>query len=108
MMTFLFLISSSLGSLETTLLKITSAYSSIANGGYMIKPRLIDVIYDNAGKIIFKGDKRSCQDCSFETNEQLTQTFIENLPFPDINHDNEIFYSKRVCISDDFISNGCH
>ena len=92
---FPFLISSSLGSLETTLLKITSAYSSIANGGYMIKPRLIDVIYDNAGKIIFKGDKRSCQDCSFETNEQLTQTFIENLPFPDINHDNEIFYSKE-------------
>ena len=34
-------------------------------------------------------------DCSFETNEQLTQTFIEKLPFPDINHDNEIFYSKE-------------
>ena len=31
---FSFLISSSLGSLESSLLKITSAYSSIANGGF--------------------------------------------------------------------------
>ena len=53
---FPFLISSSLGSLESSLLKITSAYSSIANGGFLISPRLIDVIYDNYGKIIFKGD----------------------------------------------------
>ena len=33
---FPFLISSSLGSLESSLLKITSAYSSIANGGFLI------------------------------------------------------------------------
>ena len=63
---FPFLISSSLGSLESSLMKITSAYSSIANSGFIISPRLIDVIYDNSGKIIFKGDKRKCVNCSFE------------------------------------------
>ena len=55
---FPYLISSSLGSLESSLIKITSAYSSIANGGYKVKSRIIDVIYDNAGKTIYKGDEK--------------------------------------------------
>ena len=81
---FPFLISSSLGSLESSLLKITSAYSSIANGGFLISPRLIDVIYDNYGKIIFKGDKRKCLNCSFENDENLTSSSIFELPKPEI------------------------
>ena len=58
---FPLLISSSLGSLESTLLKITAGYASIANGGYRVDPRMIDVIYDKKGKIIFNGDTRKCQ-----------------------------------------------
>ena len=81
---FPFLISSSLGSLESSLLKITSAYSSIANGGFLISPRLIDVIYDNNGKIIFKGDKRKCLNCSFENDGNLTSSSIFELPKPEI------------------------
>ena len=81
---FPFLISSSLGSLESSLLKITSAYSSIANGGFLISPRLIDVIYDNYGKIIFKGDKRKCLNCSFENDGNLTSSSIFELPKPEI------------------------
>ena len=44
------LLSVSLGSAETTLLNITSAYASFANGGKKIKPSLIDRIQDRRGK----------------------------------------------------------
>ena len=92
---FPFLISSSLGSLESSLIKITSAYSSIANGGFRFKPRLIDVIYDNAGKIIYKGDKRNCINCKFESNEQYTQSYLNNIPFPEIRHNSERIFSEE-------------
>ena len=44
------LLSLSLGSAETTLLSLTSAYSSFVNGGKLIKPILIDRIQDGEGK----------------------------------------------------------
>ena len=92
---FPFLISSSLGSLESSLLKITSAYSSIANGGFLISPRLIDVIYDNYGKIIFKGDKRKCLNCSFENDDNLTSSSIFELPKPEIKPETSRVFSEE-------------
>ena len=53
----------SLGSAETTLLKITSAYSSFVNGGKLVNPILIDRIQDSEGKTIFNNEKRYCVDC---------------------------------------------
>ncbi len=47
------LLSVSLGSAETTLLSITSAYSSFVNGGYKVNPILINRIQDRRGKTIF-------------------------------------------------------
>ena len=44
------LLSISLGSAETTLLKLTSAYCSFVNGGKLIKPIMIDRIQDSEGK----------------------------------------------------------
>ena len=93
---FPFLISSSLGSLESSLLKITSAYSSIANGGFLISPRLIDVIYDNSGNIIFKGDKRKCLNCSFENNDNLTSSSIFELPKPEIRPGSSRVFSEET------------
>ena len=92
---FPFLISSSLGSLESSLMKITSAYSSIANGGFIVSPRIIDVIYDNSGKIIFKGDKRKCVNCSFENDDNLTSSFIFELPKPEIKHTTKRIFSEE-------------
>ena len=66
---FPLLISSSLGSLESSLLKITAGYASIVNGGYKVEPRMIDVIYDKSGKIIFNGDKRKCIKCNIKTDD---------------------------------------
>ena len=41
------LLSISLGSAETTLLKLSSAYCSFVNGGKLVKPILIDRIQDS-------------------------------------------------------------
>ena len=66
------LMSVSLGSAETTLLKITSAYCSFANGGKLVTPILIDRIQDSEGKTIFNNEKRLCINCdqiSYEGNQ---------------------------------------
>ncbi len=57
------LMSVSLGSAETTLLKITSAYCSFINGGKLVNPILIDRIQDSEGKTIFNNEKRYCENC---------------------------------------------
>ena len=57
------LLSISLGSAETTLLKLTSAYCSFVNGGKIIKPKLIDRIQDSEGNTIFKTEERYCENC---------------------------------------------
>ena len=57
------LISISLGSAETTLLKLTSAYCSFVNGGKLINPIMIDRIQDSEGNTIFNNEKRKCENC---------------------------------------------
>ena len=63
------LLSISLGSNETTLLKLTSAYSAFINGGKLVKPILIDRIQDSEGNTVVNNEKRSCVDC-----EQISYT----------------------------------
>ena len=57
------LLSISLGSAETTLLKLTSAYCSFVNGGKLVKPILIDRIQDSEGNTIFNNETRKCNNC---------------------------------------------
>ncbi len=57
------LLSISLGSAETTLLKLTSAYSTFLNGGKLVNPILIDRIQDSEGKTIYNNDKIKCVNC---------------------------------------------
>ncbi len=66
------LLSISLGSAETTLLRLTSAYSVFVNGGKLVEPILIDRIQDSEGNTIFNNDKRKCINCdqiSYLTND---------------------------------------
>ena len=58
------LLSISLGSEETTLIKLTSAYCSFVNGGKKIEPILIDRIQDSEGNTIFNSEKRLCKKCN--------------------------------------------
>ncbi|UDF29865.1 UNVERIFIED_ORG: penicillin-binding protein 1A [Roseateles sp. XES5] len=54
----------SLGSGETTVLRMVSAYAVLANGGKQIKPSLIDRIQDRYGKTIFRHEERTCENCN--------------------------------------------
>ena len=57
------LLSISLGSAETTLINLTSAYSAFVNGGKLVEPILIDRIQDSEGNTIFNNNLRQCIDC---------------------------------------------
>ena len=57
------LLSISLGSAETTLLSLTSAYCTFVNGGKLIKPILIDRIQDGEGNTIINNENRKCVNC---------------------------------------------
>jgi penicillin-binding protein 1A len=53
-----------LGSGETTPLRLTAAYAMLVNGGRRIAPTVIDRVQDRNGKTIFRADERPCDGCS--------------------------------------------
>jgi len=60
-------LSMALGAGETTLMKMTTAYSIFANGGKKVQATLIDRVQDRYGRTIFRFDKRDCSFCRQET-----------------------------------------
>lgn len=56
-------LSMALGAGETTLLKLTNAYSMLVNGGKRIIPTFIDRIQNRNGQTVFRHDERNCVDC---------------------------------------------
>ena len=76
------LLSISLGSAETTLLKLASAYSSFINGGKLVEPVLIDRVQDSEGNTIVNNKQRSCLNCdqiSFMSNQypEIKDNYIQ-------------------------------
>ncbi|MGB3814728.1 MAG: penicillin-binding protein 1A [Shinella sp.] len=72
-------LSMSLGSGETTVLRMVSAYAVLANGGKQIKPSLIDRIQDRYGKTIFRHEERTCENCNANDWEnQEEPTLVDN------------------------------
>lgn len=59
-------LSASLGSEVTTVLKLTTGYAMLVNGGRQITPTLIDRIQDRHGKTVLRRDQRPCVDCRAE------------------------------------------
>ncbi|MCG6115172.1 MAG: penicillin-binding protein 1A [Mesorhizobium sp.] len=57
-------LANSLGSGETTVMRMVSAYAIMANGGRHIEPSLIDRIQDRYGKTVYKHDQRLCHGCN--------------------------------------------
>ena len=70
-----------LGSGETTVLRMVTAYSIIANGGRKITPTLIDRIQDRFGRNIYKHDERKCDACDAKA--------WKNQPEPELVDDRE-------------------
>jgi len=56
-------LSMSLGAGETTLMRMVTAYSMLANGGKRIKETLIDRIQDRSGQTVYRHDERQCLGC---------------------------------------------
>ena len=52
------------GSGKTTVLRMTTAYSMLVNGGRRIKATLIDRIQDRYGATIYRHDERICEGCA--------------------------------------------
>ncbi|MAW01593.1 MAG: penicillin-binding protein [Candidatus Pelagibacter sp.] len=71
------ILSYSLGSGETNLINLSSAYASFVNGGRIVNPTLIDHIQDQNGKTIYKNKKIFCDGCE--------KDFLKNSP-PKINY----------------------
>jgi penicillin-binding protein 1A len=57
------LLSMALGAGETTVMRMVTAYSILANGGRQIKATLIDRIQDRWGHTIYRHDERECLGC---------------------------------------------
>ena len=71
-------LSMSLGSGETTVMRMAAAYSVLANGGKAIKPSLIDRIQDRYGKTIFKHEQRVCNDCNAQSWDGQQEPVLED------------------------------
>jgi penicillin-binding protein 1A len=56
-------LASSLGSNETTLMQMVTAYGMLVNGGKRIEPSFIDRIQDRYGSTVYKRDRRDCATC---------------------------------------------
>jgi len=68
-----------LGSGETTVMRMVSAYAVIANGGKQIKPTVIDRIQDRYGKTIFRHEERGCDSCNAsEWTNQEEPVLVDN------------------------------
>ena len=84
------LLSVSLGSVETSLLNLTSAYATFVNGGKKIKPTLINRIQDRRGKTIFLSNFAACKGCDRYTENE------EDQGFPKIDLNNKQIISEQT------------
>ena len=60
-------LSVSLGSEESSIIKMAAAYSALVNNGRRVTPSVIDKIQDRYGKVIYKFDNRKCSKCKANT-----------------------------------------
>jgi penicillin-binding protein 1A len=71
-------LANALGSTESTLVRMTTAYSMFVNGGKRIYPALVDRIQDRTGKTIYRHDKRVCEGCNAEGWGNQEEPLIAN------------------------------
>ncbi len=83
-------LSNSLGAQETTLLKLTTGYAMIANGGQKITPTFIDRIQNREGVSVYARDSRLCPDCGPRI------AWEEGQPVPQIKKDEDLVTDPRV------------
>ncbi|MGF1607860.1 MAG: penicillin-binding protein 1A, partial [Kiloniellales bacterium] len=82
------LLSMALGSAETTLLRLTTAYAMLVNGGKRIEPTVIDRVQDRHGRTVYRHDLRPCPGCRVEA--------WYGQPVPDVPDDREQLADPRT------------
>jgi penicillin-binding protein 1A len=68
----------SLGSGETTLLRMVTAYAELANGGRQLHATLIDRIQDRWGRTIWRHDNRECTGCKADKWQGQTEPVLQD------------------------------
>lgn len=71
------MLSYALGAGETTLLRLTTAYAMLANGGKRITPTFVDHVLDRNGHVLFKNDHRVV-DNSIRWDAELPPKLYDN------------------------------
>ncbi len=78
-----------LGSTETSLMRLVTAYSMMVNGGKKITPSMIEKIQDRDGKTIYRRDKRECAKCAINDFNDSVEKDAYDLPLPVLNDSKE-------------------
>ncbi|HRE60536.1 MAG TPA: penicillin-binding protein 1A [Micropepsaceae bacterium] len=73
------MLSFALGAAETTLMRLTGAYSIFVNGGRRVTPTLIDRIQDRYGRTIYRHDDRPCNGCAQDGWHGQEEPFLQRL-----------------------------
>lgn len=55
--------SMALGAVETTPMRLTSAYATFASEGLLVDAKLVDRVQDRKGNLIYTSDNRNCEGC---------------------------------------------
>jgi penicillin-binding protein 1A len=63
--------SMALGAGDTTVLRLTTAYSMLDNGGHNILPSMIDLVQDRHGRILYQKGTRICAACYIVANPRI-------------------------------------
>ncbi len=82
-----------LGSTETSVMRMATAYAMMVNGGKRIAPSMIEKIQDRDGKTIYRRDKRGCDECVIKKEEALQQEKLPDLAMP-------VLFENRETVTD--------
>jgi penicillin-binding protein 1A len=78
-----------LGSTETTMMRLVTAYAMMVNGGKKITPLMIEKIQDRTGTTIYRRDKRECKDCMISNLNDYVEKDVGQLPLPALDESKE-------------------
>ena len=78
-----------LGSTETSLTRIVTAYAMMANGGKKIVPSMIEKIQDRNGLTIYRRDKRKCESCMISDANGNIEKDINSIAIPFLDESRE-------------------
>ena len=68
----------SLGSGETTVLRMAAGYAAFVNGGREVAPTLIDSVQDQRGRVVWRSDNRGCAGCGARSAAAGPPELVDN------------------------------